>query len=147
MLAAVLCVLYPTLHYGAERGATHTYVYSFPKAVERSCIAGPAVRMFLRTCNSRQLSTLDGLVGAALYVTHTACYQSRLRPALMSSICALFRCVSSGELKAPWTAKAVPKPVITVTDESGNKADVTLYNIWAGNVRCCCACRPCSHNM
>lgn len=54
--------------------------------------------------------------------------------------------VPSGELQAPWTGKALSKPVITVTDEAGNKADVTLYNIWAGKVSCTCAAR-CSHNM
>jgi hypothetical protein len=28
----------------------------------------------------------------------------------------------------------VKKPAVSVTDENGNKADVTLYNIWAGKV-------------
>lgn len=41
----------------------------------------------------------------------------------------------SGELKEPWrSGKTVKKPVVSVTDEAGNKADVTLFNIWAGKV-------------
>lgn len=57
--------------------------------------------------------------------------------------CGVRRC--SGELKAPWSGKTVQKPSISVTDESGTKAEVTLFNIWAGKVshsadaeRCCC---------
>jgi hypothetical protein len=46
--------------------------------------------------------------------------------------CAVLWC--SGELKAPWSGKAVQKPAVSVTDESGNKAEVTLFNIWAGKV-------------
>lgn len=40
----------------------------------------------------------------------------------------------SGEVKAPWSNQMVKKPAVSVTDENGNKADVTLYNIWAGKV-------------
>jgi hypothetical protein len=54
--------------------------------------------------------------------------------------------VTSGELQAPWTGKAVSKPAITVTDEAGNKADITLYNIWAGKVSCIYI-GPCISNL
>lgn len=63
-----------------------------------------------------------------------------IRAHLLSVCCAVPRCAvpcfDSGELKAPWSGKSVAKPVITVIDESGNKAGVVLYNIWAGKVRC-----------
>ena len=49
--------------------------------------------------------------------------------------CLPLRCGCSGELKAPWSNQVVKKPVVSVTDETGNKADVTLFNIWAGKVR------------
>lgn len=48
---------------------------------------------------------------------------------------AVLGCGCSGELKAPWSTQVVKKPVVSVTDETGNKADVTLFNIWAGKVR------------
>jgi len=45
-------------------------------------------------------------------------------------------CPGSRDLKAPWSDKTIKRPVVTVTDEAGNKANVTLFNIWAGKVCC-----------
>lgn len=58
--------------------------------------------------------------------------RSGTRPTLLSGHTVRVDSETSGEIKAPWSGKSVPKPVITVIDESGNKADVVLYNIWAG---------------